>query len=153
MYTKFTKRVEKVVKLANVIAREYELDYVGTEHVLLAIRREGTGLGSQVLEERGISEARLKEEIDRLTKKSMEDTWVFGRLPGTPHFKQVVGCAIEEAERARDKKVGTEYLLLGLLREKGCVAERAMAKLGLSLELAREKVAQLQGRPNWADNS
>ena len=134
MYTKFTKRVEKVVKLANVIAREYDLDYVGTEHILLAIRREGTGLGSQVLEERGISEARLKEEIDRLTKKSMEDTWVFGRLPGTPHFRNVVAAALEQAEEIKAERLRTEHLLLALLKEKGSVAYNALKALDCTFD-------------------
>ena len=134
MYTKFTKRVEKVVKLANVIAREYDLDYVGTEHVLLAIRREGTGLGSQVLEERGISEARLKEEIDRLTKKSMEDTWVFGRLPGTPHFRNVVADALEQAQEIKADRLRTEHLLLALLKEKGSVAYNALHALDCTFD-------------------
>jgi ATP-dependent Clp protease ATP-binding subunit ClpC len=126
MYTKLTPRVEKVIKLAQAIAREYDLDYVGTEHILLAIRREGTGVGSQVLDDQGISEARLKEEIDRLTRKSLEDTWVFGRLPGTPHFRNVIATAIEQAEMMHSKEVGTEHLLLALLKEDGCVANKAL---------------------------
>ena len=129
MYTKLTQRVEKVVKIANAIAREYELDYVGTEHILLAIRREGSGMGSEILQQRSISEERLKEEIDRLTKKSMEDTWVFGRLPGTPHFRNVVATALEQAEEMNSKQLRTEHLLLALLKEKGSVAFNALKAL------------------------
>ncbi len=134
MHKKFTERVERVVGLANRIAREYELDYVGTEHILLAICREGTGLGWDVLKRRGISEGKLKEEIDRLTKKSMEDTWVFGRLPGSPHFRNVVAAAIEQAESMKADSICTEHILLALLKEKGCVAQAALATLGCDFD-------------------
>jgi ATP-dependent Clp protease ATP-binding subunit ClpC len=130
MYTKFTKRVEEVVKLANAIAREYELDYVGTEHILLAISREGGGLGAKILVERGLTEAKLKAEVDRITQKSMEDTWVFGRLPGTPHFRNVVAVALDEAERLQAGLLRTEHLLLALLKEEGSVAYNALHSLG-----------------------
>jgi ATP-dependent Clp protease ATP-binding subunit ClpC len=134
MYTKFTKRVEEVVKIANTIAREYELDYVGTEHILLALAREGTGLAAKLLAQRGLDEARLKAEVDRLTQKSMEDTWVFGRLPGTPHFRNVVAVALEEAERKQAGLLRTEHLLLALLREQGSVAYNALTNLGCTYD-------------------
>ena len=66
MYPRSSQRVAKVIKLANAIAREYEQEYVGTEHVLLAIRREGTGVGASVLAKHGISADRLKTELDNL---------------------------------------------------------------------------------------
>ena len=108
---------------------------------------QGLGIGAQALQSCSVTLEGLRDQIQRLAKRSLEETWVLGRLPGTPHFKQVVALAIEEAEKANDNKVGTEYLLLGLLREKGCIAERALRRLGVSLELARKKIAQLQGRP------
>ena len=140
MYTKFTQRVEAVVKLARDIAREYEIDYVGTEHILLAIAREGTGLGAELLSERHIDEAKLRAQVDVLIKKSMEDTWVFGRLPGSPHFRNVVATALEEAERTKASELRTEHLLLALLQEKGSVAYRALTALGCSYEELRSAV-------------
>ncbi len=134
MHQKFDKSTEKAVKLASEIAREYELDYVGTEHILLGIRREGSGLGSRILEDRGISEARIKEEIDRLISKSMHDTWVFGRLPGSPHFRNVIAEALEQAKRLESKELRTEHLLLALLREEGSVAFKALRALGCKFE-------------------
>jgi len=131
MYEKFSPRVDKVIKLGNEIAREYDQEYVGTEHVLLAILREGTGVGARVLRNRNISEARLREEIDKLIKKSMEETWVFGRLPGSPHFKNVVATAIEQARQLESKEVCTEHLLLALCRESGSVARSALRNLGI----------------------
>ncbi|MCP4589770.1 MAG: hypothetical protein GY842_03415 [bacterium] len=144
MYERLTKRVEKVIKkIAPEIAREYELDYVGTEHVLLAIEREGTGIGAQVLHNEGITAARLREEVDKLIKKSMEETWVFGRLPGTPHFRNVMATAIEQARLLESKEVCTEHLLLALLKEKGSVAWTTLRNLRLSFARAREEVLRL----------
>ena len=131
MYEKFSPRVDKVVKLANEIAREYDQEYVGTEHVLLAVLREGTGIGAKVLLARNVTEGRMREVVDRLIKKSMEETWVFGRLPGTPHFKNVIATAIEQARQLESKEVCTEHLLLALLRERGSVAYRALRELGV----------------------
>jgi len=142
MYERFSPRVDKVVKLANEIAREYDSEYVGTEHVLLAILREGTGVGAKVLASREISEPRLRVEVDRLIAKSMEETWVFGRLPGTPHFKNVVATAIEQARQLKMAEIGTEHLLLALCRENGSVAHQALKNLGLRYADAREAVLE-----------
>ena len=148
MYERLSKRVEQVIKkLAAAIAREYELDYVGTEHVLLAIEREGTGVGAQVLHEHGIDAHKLKNEVDKLVKKSMEETWVFGRLPGTPHFRNVMATAIEQARRLKSKEVCTEHLLLALLKEKGSVAASTLRSLKVSYAGAREDILRLTSSP------
>jgi ATP-dependent Clp protease ATP-binding subunit ClpC len=135
-----SKRSERVLALADEIAREYEQDYVDTEQVLLAIVREGTGRAVQILAELGLDEHKVRAEIDRLIKKSMEDSWVLGRLPGSPHFKNVIANAVEEASAFKAAEVCTEHLLLALLREDGCVAQRALKRLGVVLEDVREKV-------------
>jgi ArsR family transcriptional regulator, arsenate/arsenite/antimonite-responsive transcriptional repressor / arsenate reductase (thioredoxin) len=147
MYQHLSETAKDVLKRAEELARQEQLEYVGTEHVLLAILDHGLGLGAQILENNGITLSLVKEQVELFSKKRLEETWVFGRLPGSPHFKQVIALAIEEAEQAHNSKVGTEFLLLALLREKGCIAERALTKLGLTLEQARQKVAFLQGRP------
>jgi ATP-dependent Clp protease ATP-binding subunit ClpC len=143
MYEKLSKRVERIVKLASEIAREYEQDYVGTEHVLLAIEREGTGVGAQVLRSHGLNGHRLKDEVDGLVKKSMEETWVFGRLPGTPHFRNVMATAIEQARQLESKEVCSEHLLLALFREKGSVACTALHNLKLDYAAVRENILRL----------
>lgn len=125
------------------------VEYVGTEHVLTAILEHGLGLGAQVLENCGVTLEEVNERVAALHKRSLSETWVFGRLPGTPHFKQVVAFALEEAEKVKDHKVGTEYLLLGILREKDCIAERTLKDLGITLSNAQDEVARLQGRPAW----
>jgi ATP-dependent Clp protease ATP-binding subunit ClpC len=133
------KDADAVIKLANVIAREFEQEYVGTEHILLALLRHNAGLGAKVLESCGVSEAAVRAKIEELVKRSSEDTWVFGRLPGTPHFRNVMAHAIEEAERLKSNSVGTEHLLLALMREQGSIAQSAMSLLGVSLDKCREK--------------
>ena len=143
MYEKLSTRVEGVVKLAHDIAREYDEEYVGTEHVLLAISREGTGVGAKVLLNHGATPEKIKEQVDQLIKHSMEETWVFGRLPGSPHFKNVVAGAIEAARQLESKEVCTEHLLLALLKEKGSVAHNALQNLGIKIEDVRSDVAEL----------
>lgn len=143
MYEKLSGRVEKVFRFANEIAREYDQEYVGTEHVLLAVIREGTGVGARVLLNRNVTEARLREVVDRLIQKSMEETWVFGRLPGTPHFKNVVATAIEQARQLESKEVCTEHVLLALLREKGSVGYRALKQLGVNYTELRAEILAL----------
>ena len=142
MYEKLSERVEKVIRLANTAAREYEQEYVGTEHVLLAILREGTGLGAEILADCGATEEKVKAAIDELVKASLEDTWVFGRLPGSPHFRNVVAKGIEEARAIQSGRVCTEHILLGLLREKGSVAYEALRSLGLTAKGVRAKVVE-----------
>jgi ATP-dependent Clp protease ATP-binding subunit ClpC len=147
MYQRLSSRVQKVISIANEIAREYGQDYVGTEHVLLAICREGTGVGSRVLTDRGLDEPRVKAEVDRLMKASMEDTWVFGRLPGSPHFRNVVAIAVEQADAMKSSEVCTEHMLLALLLEEGSVASNALNALGVKIEEVRQAVLAGTSKP------
>ncbi len=146
MYEQLSKRMDRVFKLANQIAREYELEYVGTEHLLLAVSKEGTGLGADILGQSGVTYEKLKAAIDKLIQASLEDTWVFGRLPGTPHFRNVVAMAIEEARNLKSKEVCTEHLLLGLLGERGCVAQKALKNFGLTAKQVREEIQRVQAQ-------
>ena len=92
---------------------------------------------------RHLSEALLKEEIDKLIKSQLEETWVFGRLSGTPHFKNVMAVAIDECQALGEPEVRTEHLLLALSRERGFVAFQALESLGLSYETARAELASM----------
>ena len=147
MLPKSSQRVATVIKLANDIAREYDQEYVGTEHVLLAIQREGTGVGAGVLAKRGISAGKLRAEVDQWVKKSMEETWVFGRLPGTPHFKNVMAMAIDQCQKLGAAQVCTEHLLLALLKERGCIASKALRNLGLAHDDVRGDILELTSGP------
>lgn len=123
--------MRQIIDISQRIARDYEQEYVGTEHLLLAILSEGTGVGAEILADRGINLASAKEVVDKLIKASLEDTWVFGRLPGSPHFRNVMASAIEDARQLESKTVCSEHLLLALARETGSVAQAALEELGL----------------------
>lgn len=146
MLPRSSPRVAELVKISNKIAREYDQEYVGTEHLLLAIQRQGTGVGAGILEKRGVSAEKLKAEVDRLVKQSMEETWVFGRLPGTPHFKNVMARAIEQCQDLETDTVRTEHILLALLKERGSVACTALANLGVTYEDTRTIVAAIEAK-------
>lgn len=143
MLPKSSKRVAKVIKLANRVAREHEQEYVGTEHVLIAILSEGSGVGAKVLAKRGVTLETLSAAVDQLVKKQLEETWVFGRLPGTPHFKNVVATAIEECQRLGTKELCTEHLLLALMKERGSTAQKVLSVLGLSFNDLRSDIVEL----------
>ena len=132
MLPRSSERVARVIKLANQIAREYEQEYVGTEHVLLAVLQEGSGVGARLLIDRGVTIDRLREVVDQLMRKQMEETWVFGRLPGTPHFKNVMAGAINACQSEGAGELCTEHLLLALVSERGCVAQKAIDELGVA---------------------
>ena len=129
-----------VVDLANDIAHEYDLEFVGTEHILLAILRHNQGLGARVLEKLGVTEESARQAVDHMVERSKEDTWVFGRLPGSPHYRKVIEMAIEEANQLEAKQIGSEHLLLALLREKDTTAQRALAMLGVTFKKCRDVI-------------
>ena len=137
-----------VIKLANDIAREYDQEYVGTEHLLLAIAREGSNAGALALQSQGVSEHKLRAEVDSLVKKRMEETWVFGRLPGTPHFKNVMAEAIKQCQALKCREVRSEHLLLALVKEQGSVAQKALSELGVGFDDLHHGVLAQAGRPS-----
>lgn len=142
MFEKLTPRMDKIIKLSQNIAREYDQEHVGTEHLLLAILREGTSMGYDILRDAGVDMPKTKAAIDRYVQASMEDTWVFGRLPGTPHFRNVMAAAIEEARQLESKYVCAEHLLIALAREPGSVASATLHELGLGPGSIRAEVSK-----------
>lgn len=140
MLPKSSAYVAEVIRIANEIARAFDLEYVGTEHVLLAVQRCGPSIGGKVLAKHGITAEKLRNEVDRLVETRNEETWVFGRLPGTPHFKNVMATAIEQCQQLKSKQVCTEHLLLALLKEGGCIAYKALKNLGLTFDAVRQDV-------------
>lgn len=133
-----SKQAEHIIQLAKQVAREYGQGYVGTEHLLLAIVREGEGLGAKVLAELDATEAKLTEHIHKLLKARLHQTWVMGRLPGTPHFKDVVSQAAREARGTANWQIQSEHLLLALLHERDSIGYQALKGLGLSADAIRK---------------
>ena len=146
MYQHLSETSKAVLKLASKKARTQGLEYIGTEHVLLAILEYGMGLGAQILDRFGVTISLVEKMVHDFSRQGMEESLVLGRLPVTPHFKRVISVALEEAELFNDRKVGTEYLVLAILREKGCIAEKILRRLAVKVDDARIMVAELQGR-------
>ncbi|MCB9852936.1 MAG: hypothetical protein H6819_07560 [Phycisphaerales bacterium] len=142
MYEKLTPKMEQIIRTSQRIARDYEQEYVGTEHLLLAILDEGTNVGAEILRSHKADLTRVKGVIDRLMQASLEDTWVFGRLPGTPHFRNVMAAAIEEARQLESRFVCAEHLLIALARAEGSVASAALAELRISAPNIRAEITR-----------
>lgn len=144
MFERFTDRARKVMALANQEAQRFGHEWIGTEHILLGLVKEGSGVGANVLKNLDVDIKKLRLEIEKLVK-SGADTVTMGKLPQTPKAKKVIECAIEEARALNHNYVGTEHLLLGLLREAEGVAAQVLMNLGLKLEDVRQEVLNLLG--------
>jgi ATP-dependent Clp protease ATP-binding subunit ClpC len=130
--------------LANQEAQRFNHEYIGTEHILLGLVKEGSGVGANVLKNLDIDLRKVRLEVEKLVK-SGPDMVTMGKLPQTPRAKKVIEYAIEEARSLNHNYVGTEHLLLGLLREHDGVAAQVLMNLGLKLEEVREEVLNLLG--------
>ena len=146
MFERFTDRARKVMALANQEAQRFNHEYIGTEHVLLGLIKEGTGVGANVLKNLGVDLHKVRMEVERLVKSGPEMP-AMGKLPQTPRAKKVIEYSIEEARNLGHNYVGTEHILLGLLREKEGVAAQVLMNMGLKLEEVREEVLNLLGAP------
>ncbi|MHC4288848.1 MAG: ATP-dependent Clp protease ATP-binding subunit [Planctomycetota bacterium] len=144
MFERFTDRARKVMALANQEAQRFNHEYIGTEHILLGLVKEGNGVGANVLRNLDVDVKKLRLEIEKLVK-SGPDMVTMGKLPQTPRAKKVIEFAIEEARSLNHNYVGTEHILLGLLRESEGVAAQVLMNLGLKLEDVRQEVLNLLG--------
>jgi ATP-dependent Clp protease ATP-binding subunit ClpC len=144
MYERFTDRARKVMQLANQEAQRFNHEYIGTEHVLLGLIKEGSGVAANVLKNLDIDLRKIRLEVEKLVQ-SGPDMVTMGKLPQTPRAKKVIEYAMEEARNLNHNYVGTEHILLGLLREQEGVAAQVLMNLGLKLEDVREEVLTLLG--------
>jgi ATP-dependent Clp protease ATP-binding subunit ClpC len=144
MFERFTDRARKVMALANQEAQRFNHEYIGTEHVLLGLVKEGSGVGANVLKNLEVDLRKVRLEVERLVRAGPEMV-TMGKLPQTPRAKKVIEYAIEEARNLNHNYVGTEHLLLGLLREHDGVAAQVLMNLSLKLEEVREEVLNLLG--------
>ncbi len=140
----FTDRVRKVLALAREEAIGLQHDHVGTEHILLGLIREGGGVGVQVLARFNREPEQIRERIAAAVRRG-KATIVQGELPYTSRAKKVLEYAMNEAGRWNHSYVGTEHLLLGLLREEKGIAAEVLNQLGITLEEAREVTQQQLG--------
>jgi ATP-dependent Clp protease ATP-binding subunit ClpA len=147
LFTRFTDRARKVMQLANQEAQRLDHEHLGTEHLLLGLVKEGSGVAAAVLKDLGIDLQALRLEVEKLVR-SRPDQVTMGRLPQTPRAKKAVEHAIAEARNLGHNYVGTEHLLLGLLREGDGAGAEVLRRLGLHQEGLRAVVLDyLNGGP------
>ena len=144
MYERFTDRARKVMQLANQEAQRFNHEYIGTEHMLLGLVKEGSGVAANVLKNLEVDLRKIRLEVEKIVQTG-PDMVTMGKLPQTPRAKKVIEYAMEEARNLNHNYVGTEHLLLGLLREQEGVAAQVLMNLGLKLEDVREEVLNLLG--------
>jgi len=144
MFDRFTDRARKVMGLARQEAQRFNHDYIGTEHILLGLIQEGSGVAADVLKNLDVDPKRIRQEIEKLV--SHGTTMVtMGQLPFTPRAKKVLELALEEASNLGHNYIGTEHLLLGLIREQEGIAAQVLQNLNVRLEDVREEVLELLG--------
>lgn len=132
------------MQLANQEAQRFNHEYIGTEHVLLGLIKEGSGVAANVLKNLDVDLRKIRLEVEKLVQ-SGPDMVTMGKLPQTPRAKKVIEYSMEEARNLNHNYVGTEHILLGLLREQEGVAAQVLMNLGLKLEEVREEVLNLLG--------
>ena len=143
MYERFTDRSRKVMQLANQEAQRLNHTHVSTEHVLIGLCREGSGVAANVLKNLDVDLKKLREETEKLIPYK-EDLVFMGKLPMTEQVKQAIQFAIEEAKNLNHNYVGTEHLLLGLLRSEGG-ANQVLSNLKITAEAVRQECLNLLG--------
>jgi len=147
MYERFTDRARKVMQLANQEAQRFNHEWVGTEHVLLGLVKEGNCLGANVLKNLDFDLRKIRLEVEKLVQSGPEMV-TMGKLPQTPRYKKVIEYSMEEARDLNHNYVGTEHILLGLLREQEGVAAQVLTDLGLTPDKVRGHVLHLLGVKN-----
>ncbi len=144
MFDRFTDRARRVMALARKEAQRFNHDFIGTEHILLGLIQEGSGVAASVLKNLGVETEKIRREIEK-NVQSGPSMVTMGQLPFTPRAKKVLELSMEEAHELGHNYIGTEHLLLGLIRENDGVAAQVLLDLDLKLEEVREAVLELLG--------
>ncbi len=144
MFDRFTERARKVIILAKEEAKRFNHDYIGTEHILLGLIKEGESVAAAVLQNLGLSLDTIRLEVEKLVQFG-PSTVVSGDIPFTPKAKKVIELALDEARRLGHNYIGTEHLLLGLIKEGEGVASHVLMNVGLDLNKVRAEVIKLLG--------
>ncbi|MBN1256534.1 MAG: AAA family ATPase, partial [Planctomycetes bacterium] len=145
MFEKFTDRARKVIRLARQEAERLGHEFIGTEHILLGLVKEGSGVAANVLENLNIDLEKVRLEVEKYVSASTETMSSATSLPFTPKAKKVLEFAMDEARSLEHNYIGTEHLLLGLLREQEGMAAQVLLNLNIKLEDVRAEVMDLLG--------
>jgi len=143
MFGRFTERAQQVLVLAQEEAKRLNHNFIGTEHLLLGLVREGSGIAARALQSMAVDLNRVRQEVERITPKG--EKVIQQGVSYTPRAKRVVELAIEESQNLGHNYVGTEHLMLGLVREGEGIAAQVLSNLGIDLKRARKEVIQLLG--------
>jgi ATP-dependent Clp protease ATP-binding subunit ClpC len=144
MFDRFTDRAKKVMNLARQEAQRFNHEYLGTEHILLGLVQEGSGVAANVLKNMGIDLNKIRMEVEKIVKTGPSMV-TMGQLPFTPRAKKVLELSMEEAGNLGHNYIGTEHLLLGLIKENEGIAAQVLLNLGVKLEDVREEVLDFLG--------
>src|SRR5499427_11001204 len=141
MFERFTDRARRVVVLAQEEARMLNHNYIGTEHILLGLIHEGEGVAAKALESLGISLEAVRQQVEEIIGQGQQAP--SGHIPFTPRAKKVLELSLREALQLGHNYIGTEHILLGLIREGEGVAAQVLVKLGADLNRVRQQVIRL----------
>ncbi|MDY6827112.1 MAG: ATP-dependent Clp protease ATP-binding subunit [Bacillota bacterium] len=143
MFGRFTERAQQVLVLAQEEAKRLNHNFIGTEHLLLGLVREGSGIAARALQNMSVDLSRVRSEVERITPQG--EKVIHQGISYTPRAKRVVELAIEESQNLGHNYVGTEHIMLGLVREGEGIAAQVLANMGIDLKRARKEVVQLLG--------
>jgi hypothetical protein len=141
MFERFTGRARQVVVLAQDEARRLDHNYIGTEHILLGLIREGDGVAARALESLGIGLDIVRQQVEEIIGRGQQAP--SGHIPFTPRTKKVLELSLREAQQLGHDYIGTEHILLGLVREGDGVAAQVLVTLGADPDRLRQQVIQL----------
>jgi hypothetical protein len=141
MFERFTDRARRVVVLAQDEARMLNHKYIGTEHILLGLIHEGQGVAAKALESLGISLEAVRQQVEQIIGRGEQAP--SGHIPFTPRAKKVLELSLRESQQLGHDYIGTEHLLLGLIREGEGIAAQVLVRLGADLDRVRQQVIQL----------
>ncbi len=142
MFERFTDRARRVVVLAQEEARMLNHDYIGTEHLLLGLIHEGKGVAAKALDGMGITEEAVRQQVEEIVGRGQQAARS-GHIPFTPRAKKVLKLSLREALQLGHPYIGTEHILLGLIREGEGVAAQVLARLGADMDRTRHQVVEL----------
>jgi ATP-dependent Clp protease ATP-binding subunit ClpC len=143
MFEKFTERARQVIVLAQEEARMLDHDHIGTEHLLLGLIHEGEGVAARVLESLGISLEDVRRNVEEMIGRGQHA--LTGHIPFTPRAKKVLELSLRESQQLGHGYIGTEHILLGLIREGEGVAAQVLVELGADLNRVRQQVLLIHG--------
>ncbi|MBL8756564.1 MAG: ATP-dependent Clp protease ATP-binding subunit [Planctomycetes bacterium] len=151
MFDRFTDRAKKVMSFARQEAMKFNHEYIGTEHILLGLVQEGSGVAANVLKHMTIDLEKIRHEVEKIVKTGPSMV-TMGQLPFTPRAKKVLELSLEEASQLSHNYIGTEHLLLGLIRENEGIAAQVLMNLGVKLDEVREEVLEFLGASENSGN-